>query len=547
MKLLKFYLLTLAIVLSISGCKKQTPDSSTAKVKDDSPVQHTDITEKPPAVAPVAPKQQQLLGYVGEMLRYASVGDAVHIVNVPRKPGSFTIKGPSADKYVALLKEAKAKADMQAILGLLAFYKSALKSEATDAELPRYQDLQQEVKDLLQCQFPIVLDPPKEGALPMYLLSVKAEPHWPRGDADGNPVPEPELEAQGNLPVSTPYLNLKASDEVLLEPFEQQPDGRLTVNWNPCYFACWIVYGDESFLQNVKKDIDSHIDENSKGLASKEKLGELKPQDANHERLMFASNYVMMIVKSFESDQEQYLVAATAESCARSMGGIIGKFETLGQSPDQLRDLANNILDGVLLYEPLGNRLDYSDENVAAFSLRSDVEQKTNFLNLFPAPWLGGMFDQPSELICPVGKTVYSVLPPLKYARSLSVFVEATKKRPMITGMQGDVPVVYCPYHHILGLRVPSPGSPDNGRFPYLGSDTNFVCYFDRVDAKWNGPPQGQESFQPRMIIDHYGRDRTLSLRDSISLSDMYKEVIDQLKGQQGVRIEQIDEALKKK
>lgn len=549
MKSMKSYLLATAIALTITACSKQSANAPTAGSKQEASAQQTPNAPTPATEKTVTSEQQALLGNAREMLQYASSDEAIHIVNVPRKPASFVIKGQSADTYCLLLKRAKKNADLQSILALLSFYKTTIKSEAADAELPRYNELSQELTDLLQSQYSIVLDPPKDGDLPMYLLSLKAEARFPILDMQGNLQGVPELDSHGNQQATSPYISLKAPKEIQIEAFEKEPDGRLTANWNPCYYACWILYGDESFVKNVKKDIDAHLEENLKLLTSKEQMGELKPQEVNQERLLFASNYVASIVKSFESDGEQYLVAATADGCAMCMRGVIGHYMTLDQSPDQFGELANNILDAVLHYEPVSGNSWFTKENVDAFTIRTDAEQETNSLNKFPESWLGMMFTQPSELVCPVGKTVYSVLPPLKYAKWSLLDVLAREGRPKITAMGGYMPVVYCPYHHILCLKFKSPETAvaqHSDGLPYLGSNTNFLCYCDSIVPSWSGPEEG-ESNKMEIYIDYPSGNRILPLRSPMSVGNLYKEAVNLLRSQEGVRTQQVVEAFKAK
>ena len=496
----------------------------------------TTCTAAPLVKTSVTPEQQALLGYAAQMLQYASDDAGIHIVNVPQKPASFAIKGPSADMYCSLLKKAKKSADAESVLALLSFYKTTLKSQPADNALPDYGELKSQLADFLASEYKIVLDPPKDGSLPMYLLYLK-------GFEDFSDTDE-----QGNLKATDRNLNLKVPKEVQIEAFEQAPDGRLTVNWNPCYLACWILYGDASFVNNVKKDIDTHLDENSELLVSKEKLGEMKPREANHERLMFASNYVASIVKSFESDGEQYLIAATADGCAKRLSDVVSKYDDKLGFNVSYNELPNQILDAVLRYEPVADGREFSKENVAAFTLRTAAEQKTNSLNQFPGSWLSALFDEPSEIICPDGKCVYAVLPPMKYAESLDVVVSAMQGHPKIQEMSGEVPVVYCPFHHIVGLT----GQKDKSRDEYagclyLGSNTNFLSYCDSVNTKWRGQEQWNKKVQPNMRIE-YGDGRwILPLGNPMSMADLHKEVIDLLMAQESVRTQQVIEMFKSK
>lgn len=549
MNAIKSYLTIMAIGIAVAGCGKKVGDAPKSVPKGGQAAPNAASGAAPASEKPIDSKQLALLANAREMLQYASGDDAIHIVNVPRKPASFVIKGQSADTYCSLLKQAKKNSDLKSILALLSFYKTTIESETADSELPRYDELRKELTDLLQSQYSIVLDPPKDGDLHIYLLSLITAPRFPIMDMQGNLQGVPELDSRGNEQATSPYISLKAPKEVKIEAFEKEPDGRLTANWNPCCYACWILYGDESFVNNVKKDIDAHLDENLKLLTSKEQMGELKPQEVNRERLLFASNYVANIIKSFESDGEQYLVAATADGCAMCMRGVIGHYMTLDQSPDQFGELANNILDAVLRYEPVSGNSWFTKENVDAFTLRTDAEQETNSLNKFPESWLGMMFTQPSELVCPVGKTVYSVLPPLKYAKWSLLDVLAREGRPKIKAMGGYMPVVYCPYHHILCLKFKSPETAvaqHGDGLPYLGSNTNFLCYCDSIIPSWSGPEEN-ESVQPGIAIDYPSGNRFLPRQSPKSVGDLDKEVIDLLKAQEGVRTQQVVEALKAK
>ena len=352
----------------------------------------TACTAAPLGKTSVTPEQQALLGYAAQMLQYASDDAGIHIVNVPQRPASFAIKGPSADMYCSLLKRAKKSADAESILALLSFYKTTLKSEPADNALPDYGELKSQLADFLASEYKIVLDPPKEDSFPMYLLYLK-------GFEDFSDTDE-----QGNLKATDRNLNLKAPKEVQIEAFEPAPDGRLTVSWNPCYLTCWILYGDVSFVNNVKKDIDTHLEENSELLDSKEKLGEIKPREANHERFEYASNYIGTLIKEFEADGQQYLVASTTESCAAHLADVVARYEELADDADR-SELSGGILDGLLIYKlstkPAANGYYYNKEDIAEFSLQAEPNRATNSLGRFPGTWLNTMFKEPSELICP--------------------------------------------------------------------------------------------------------------------------------------------------
>ena len=441
--------------------------------------------------------------------------------------------------YCSLLKRAKKSADAESILALLSFYKTTLKSEPADNALPDYGELKSQLADFLASEYKIVLDPPKEASLPMYLLYLK-------GFEDFSDTDE-----QGNLKATDRNLNLKAPKEVQIEAFEPAPDGRLTVSWNPCYLTCWILYGDVSFVNNVKKDIDAHLEENSELLDSKEKLGEIKPREANHERFEYASNYIATLVKEFEADGQQYLVASTTESCAAHLADVVARYEELADDADQ-SELSGGILDGLLIYKlstkPAANGYYYNKEDIEEFSLQAEPNRATNSLNRFPGTWLNTMFKKPSELICPAGKVPYSILPPLKYAETLKVVVTTYKSRPILEKMSGEVPVVYCPYHEIVGL------TDQRGKFRenyagclYLGSKTNLVRFVEQVRADWSGQEQWKENVEPAVMLRYSDGHRNLSFHAPTTKGDQLKEIIGTLKTQERVSAEQIVESFKAK
>jgi hypothetical protein len=118
----------------------------------------------------------------------------------------------------------------------------------------------------------------------------------------------------------------------------------------------------------------------------------------------------------------------------------------------------------------------------------------------------------------------------------------------MLSSIQGDVPVAYCPYHHILGVKSPAfRGPPENAGVPYIGSNTNVLRYFQWVNPRWTGPQEAKEVFQPRIVINFPGGERVLPMRDRTSVGSLYNEAIDALKAQQAIPVEQIAQALKAK
>ena len=427
--------------------------------------------------------KDMLLRDAQQMLRYVSTPDSIHIVNVPGNPSSFTIKGVQAETYSSLLAQTKKRGDMQSILGLISFFK-------TNFPHPNYEihegTARAALTELLQTDYFVAIKATTNDLkLPLFLLSLRG--------------------AGGNVPSSAS-----------LQEFQSEPDGRFTATWNPNCYASWIFCGAQSFAEALKADVDKQLEQFSVAIASKVKLGELKEDNAKAQTFQFASNAVAQIVSKCEKDGDHYARVATAQYCIVQMSGAMAAYEGLDEG-GRFPSTQEQIIKALFTANIAGQGRPFN--TIPMPMLRPDSEQETLPINTFPAPWAAELFEKVSVLTCPLSHCVFAVLPPLKYTKTQEVFISAEKEKPVLGHMQGsrlEVPLVYCPYHHILGFKPNS--------FSYVGSDTTLAEYLPSV-RPLSGVLDGEKR-QHKIKCEYFGGTKVLASREPISSTGLFKEAM---------------------
>lgn len=429
-----------------------------------------------------------LLRDAQNMLRHVSTPDSIHIVKVPGNPSSFTIKGVEAETYSSLLAQVKRRDDIQSILGLISFF-------STNFPHPNWEihegTARSALTELLQTDYYVTVKSATNATgLPLFLLSLEGR--------------------SGSAPTT-----------VTLRQFQREPDGRFTATWSPRCYASWIFCGASTFMEAVKADVDKQLDRFSGQIASKVRLGEQKDEDANDQIFRFASNAVAQIVLKCEKDGDHYARVATAPYCISHMNEAMAAYEGLdegGRFPGTQEQIITALFPDNIAGQgrPFGS--------IPMPALRPDAEQKALPVNTFPAPWALELFQNISVLTCPLSDGVFSALPPLKYAKAQDLFISAEKDRAVLGHMQASrlaVPLIYCPYHHMLGFK--------DGSFCCLGSNADLTEYLTTVPPLSVRPLSkvldGEKS-QPKIQCEYFGGTKVFPTREPISSTGLFKEVM---------------------
>jgi hypothetical protein len=202
----------------------------------------------------------------------------------------------------------------------------------------------------------------------------------------------------------------------------------------------------------------------------------------------------------------------------------------------RLRSIDDKIIEGLFSGNIAGQGRSFNSGSTPTPALRPDSEQETLSINAFPGPWAAELFDKVSVLTCPVRQDIFSVLPPLRYAKTQDLFVSAEKDKAETQHMQParlEAAVVYCPFHQIVGFK------PDT--FCYVNSNTNLTEYFATVHPKLDVLDGIKR--QPTIRIEYYGGKRVMPSQQPISSTGLFKEHMKVLLGQNVFVAKQLTEA----